>query len=149
MFDVKQKQKGREVDQPVYASSNKLNYDRRTRLVQYRENVDIRQGTDRITAGSADIFLNEQNELSRTVAENSVVVTQPGRKATGNWVQYTSADETAVLRGSPATVSDAVNGSSQAAELTFMMRDNRVTGEGKPKTGGTGRIRSVYNVKTN
>ncbi len=149
MFDVKQKQKGREVDQPVYASSKKLNYDRGTRLVQYRENVDIRQGTDRITSGSADIFLNEQNELSRTVAETSVVITQPGRKATGNWVQYTTADETAVLRGAPATVNDAVNGSSQAAELTFMMRDDRVIGEGKTKTGGTGRIRSVYNVKPN
>ncbi|MBX7055422.1 MAG: LPS export ABC transporter periplasmic protein LptC [Pyrinomonadaceae bacterium] len=149
MFDVKQKQKGREVDQPVYASSGKLSYDRGTRLVQYRENVDIRQGTDRITAASADIFLNDQNELSRTVAETSVVITQPGRKATGNWVQYTSADETAVLRGTPAMVNDAVNGSSQAAELTFMMRDNRVIGEGKTKPGGSGRIRSVYNVKTN
>ncbi|MBK7513531.1 MAG: LPS export ABC transporter periplasmic protein LptC [Chloracidobacterium sp.] len=149
MFDVKQKQKGRESSQPVYAASNKLNYDKQTRLVQYRENVDIRQGTDRITAASADIFLNEQNELSRTVAETGVVITQPGRKATGNWVQYSTADEIAVLRGAPATINDSANGSSQAAELTFMMRENRVISEGKSKPSGTGRIRSVYNVKPN
>ena len=34
--------------------------------------------------------MNENNELSKTIAEGSVVITQPGRRATGNWVQYTT-----------------------------------------------------------
>jgi lipopolysaccharide export system protein LptA len=100
-----------------------------------------------MTSASADIYLSEGNELSRTVAENNVVITQPGRKATGNWVQYSAGDEVAILRGSPAYISDSAQGSSQANELTFMMRENRVVSESKPKAGGSGgRIRSTYKI---
>lgn len=146
VYNAKQKSKGKEVTVPVSASARTMTYDRDSRLIQYRENVDIRQGTDRMTSGSADVFLDENNELSKTIAENSVVITQPGRRATGSWVQYTAMNEIAMLKGSPATVSDAVNGSSQAAELTFMMRENRVASEGKTKSAPTGRIRSTYNI---
>ena len=146
VYNAKQKQKGKESNVPVYAAAKSMAYDKNTRLIRYRENVDIRQGTDRLTAGSADIYLNENNELSKTIAETGVVITQPGRRATGNWVQYSSSDEVAVLRGDPASISDAVNGSSQAGELTFMMRENRVISEGKSKQGTPGRIRTVYKV---
>ena len=146
VYNAKQKQKGRESSVPVYAAAKSMVYDRNTRLIQYRENVDIRQGTDRLTSGSADVYLDEKNELSRTVAENGVVITQPGRRASGNWVQYSASDEVAVIRGDPASVSDAVSGSSQASELTFLMRENRVVTEGKTKQNTSGRIRTVYKV---
>lgn len=99
-----------------------------------------------MTAASADVYLDDRNELSKTVAETSVVITQPGRKATGNWAQYSAGDEVAILRGSPASVSDAANGTSQAAELTFMMRENRVVSEAKTHGSTGGRIRSTYKV---
>ena len=124
-----------------------MTYHRDKRLLQYRTAVDIRQGTDRITAGSADVFLDEKNELSKTVAETNVVITQPDRKASGDWAQYTTGDETAILRGNPATVSDPANGSSQSSQLTFYMRENRVVSEAKPKQSTPGRSRSVYKVK--
>ena len=146
IYNAKQKQKGKETSVPVYAAAKSMSYNRDTRVIQYRENVDIRQGTDRLTSGSADVYLNEKNELSKTVAENSVVITQPGRRATGNWVQYSSSDEVAVIRGDPASVSDAVSGASQGGELTFYMRENRVVTEGKSKQNTSGRIRTVYKV---
>lgn len=147
VYNAKQKMKGKEATVPVFATARSMNYLRDSRVLQYRDNVDIRQGTDRMTSASADIYLSDANELSRTVAENNVVITQPGRRATGNWVQYSAGDEVAILRGSPAHVSDSVNGSSQAAELTFMMRDNRVVSESKAKPGSTGgRIRSTYKI---
>lgn len=148
VYNAKQKQKGKEGNVPVYASAGSMTFDRNTRLIQYRNNVDIRQGTDRMTSGSADVYLDENNELSKTVAENSVVITQPGRRASGNWVQYSSSDEVAVLRGDPALINDSVNGASQAGELTFMMRENRVISEGKTKQNTSGRIRTVYKVDT-
>lgn len=147
LYDAKQTKNGKSSSVPVFASAARMDYDRNANLVRYRENVDIRQGTDRMIAEVADVYLNKENELSKTVAEKGVVITQPGRKATGDWVQYTADDELAILRGSPASVSDAVNGSTQAAVLNFHMRENRVVSEGKAKTGGTGRIRTVYNVK--
>ncbi len=147
LFDAKQKAGSKNADVPVYASSRTLAYDKNSRVLQYNENTDIRQGTDRLTAGKTDVYLTEKNEVSKTIAQTSVVLTQPGRKATGDWVQYTTADEVAILRGSPANVSDAENGSSQAAELTFFMRDRRVISEGRSKPNGAGRLRNVYKVK--
>ncbi|MFM9905278.1 MAG: LPS export ABC transporter periplasmic protein LptC [Pyrinomonadaceae bacterium] len=146
LYNTKQKSKGKESSVPVFASSKTMAYDRSTRVVQYRENVDIRQGTDRLTSGSADVYLSENNELSKTVAETGVVITQPGRRATGNWVEYAASDEVATLRGSPASVNDSANGSLQASELTFLMRENRIISEGKTKQNGSGRIRSVYKI---
>jgi|CXWL01.1.fsa_nt_gi lipopolysaccharide export system protein LptA len=149
LYNAKMKQRGKESIVTVTASAGSMAYDRDKRLLQYRTNVDIRQGTDRLTAGMADVYLSEVNEVSRTVAETNVVITQPGRKATGDWAQYTALDESAIIRGNPATVNDAENGSTQSGELTVNMRDNRVVSEGKVKQNTSGRIRSVYKTKPN
>jgi lipopolysaccharide export system protein LptA len=147
LYDSKFKQKGKESTVPAYAAASSMTYDRDKRLLQYRTAVDIRQGTDRITSGSADVYLNDKNEVTKAITEVNVVITQPGRRASGDWLQYTSADEVAILRGSPATVSDAENGTSQSGQLTFYMRDNRVISEGRTKQNALGRTRSVYKVK--
>lgn len=147
LYDSKQKVGTKESNVPVYAASRSLAYDRNSRVLQYNGDTDIRQGTDRVTAGKADVYLSEKNEVSKTIAETSVVMTQPGRRATGNWVQYTAGDDAAILRGTPAVVVDAENGTSQAGELTYFMRDHRVVSEGKTKPNGTGRIRNVYKIK--
>ena len=131
---------------PVFASSASMSYHRDTRLLQYRTGVDIRQGTDRITAESADVYLNENNEVARTIAETNVVVTQPGRRGSGDWLQYTAENETAILRGNPAKVDDEISGSSQSAQLTVHMRDKRVVSEARSKSTAV-RNRSVYKVQ--
>jgi LPS export ABC transporter protein LptC/lipopolysaccharide transport protein LptA len=149
LYDAKKKEKGRETIVPVYASSNKLFYNRENRQLRYEENVDIRQGTDRITAGKADIFMDDKNEMSKTIAETGVVITQPNRRALGDWAQYTAENEVAILRGNPARIDDAENGSSQGAQVTVYMRENRVVGESRTEQNNTGRTRSVYKVKKN
>ena len=132
---------------PTSASAGTMAYDRDRRFLQYKVEVDIRQGTDRITAGSADVYLNDKNEVSRTVVETDVAITQLKRRATGDWAQYTAENEVAILRGNPAIVTDPVNGSSKSGELTFSMGDNRLTSEGKTKQNTSGRTRSVYKIK--
>jgi LPS export ABC transporter protein LptC len=149
LYDAKKKEKGQETNVPVYASAQKLFYNRENRLLRYEENVDIRQSTDRITAGKADIFMNEQNEMSKTIAETNVVITQPTRRALGDWAQYTAENEVAILRGNPARIDDTENGSSQGAQVTVYMRENRVVGESRTEQNNTGRTRSVYKVKKN
>ena len=129
------------------ASAGSMAFDREKRLLQYRSAVDIRQGADRITAESADIYLNDKNEVSRTIVEKNVAITQPNRKASGEWAEYSAETEVAVLRGHPASVSDRENGSSQGEQLTFSMRENRVSVQGSLKPAATGRTRSVYKIK--
>lgn len=148
LYNAKINQKSKESSVPTYAAAKRLTYERDKRVLQYRDSVDIRQGTDRITSGSADVYLDERNDVSRTVAENNVVITQPSRRASGDWVQYTASDETAIIRGNPAKVSDPESGTSESPQLSFSMRDKRVTSGGatvKPGTGG--RTRTVYKIK--
>jgi len=147
LYNAKRKENDKEITQPVYAASDRITYTDQNRQLRYEGNVDIRQGTDRIVAGVTDVFLNENNEVTQTIAQNNVVVTQPNRRAAGEYAQYTTADEVVILRGNPATVEDAEQGSSQSAQLTVHLRDNRVISQGSTKQNGTGRIRSVYKIK--
>jgi lipopolysaccharide export system protein LptA len=147
LYDAKKKENGKEITVPVFASANKLFYEKDKNLLRYEGNVDIRQGTDRIVAGVASIILNSQNEVSQTVAENNVVITQPNRKATGDYAQYTAADEKVILRGNPAKIEDTENGSSQGAQMTVFLREKRIVSESKTEQNNTGRIRTVYKIK--
>lgn len=148
IYNAKRREKGKESTVPASASAGSLAYERDNRVLRYKSGVDIRQGTDRITAGAADIYLAENNDVSRTVAQQNVVISQPSRRASGDWAQYSAADEVAILKGNPATITDSENGSSQAGEVTFSLRDNRISAESKARpSGGTTRMRSVYKIK--
>ena len=147
LYDAKKKENGKETTVPVFASANKLFYEKDKNLLRYEGNVDIRQGTDRIVAGVASVILNSNNEVSQTVAENNVVITQPNRKAVGDYAQYTAADEKVVLRGNPAKIEDTENGSSQGAQMTVFLREKRIVSESKTEQNNTGRIRTVYKIK--
>jgi lipopolysaccharide export system protein LptA len=148
LYEAKQRRKSTSSNVPVYATSNSLAYSKDDRLLKYRKDVNIRQGTDRLSAQVADIYLDDNNEMSKTVVETGVIITQPGRKAVGDWAQYTSENEVAVIRGNPARVDDAENGSSQAGEITVYLRDDRVQSSGPNKQNTGARTRSVYKVKT-
>ena len=147
LYDAKKVENGKQSNVPVFAAADKMVYVHDKNLLRYEGHVDIRQGTDRIVAGVANVFLNDKNEMSETVAENNVVVTQPNRKAAGDYAQYTAADEKVILRGSPATIEDSENGSSQGAQMTVFLREKRVVGESKTEQNNTGRIRTVYKIK--
>ena len=149
LYNARRKENGKEINVPVFASARKLTYQRENRILRYETDVDIRQGTDRITAGSANVYMNERNDVAQTIAENSVVVTQPNRRAVGDFARYNAEDEIVTLRGNPAKIDDAENGSSQGGEVTVFLRENRVVGAGKTNQSTNGRIRSVYKIKNN
>jgi lipopolysaccharide transport protein LptA len=147
LYNAERRENGKVTTVPVYASSQKMSYNRDSRLLHYETNVDIRQGSDRITGGAANVHLTDRNEVARTEVENNVVVTQPNRKASGDFAQYVTADETVVLRGNPARVDDSESGSSSGAQLTVYLKQNRVVGEGRIGQNPGGRTRSVYKVR--
>ena len=147
LANAKRKENGKESTVPVYAAAKKMSYGRNEHLLRYETDVDVRQGSDRIVSGIASVYLNDKNEVSQTIAENNVIITQPGRRATGDYAQYNVAEDSVLLRGNPATVDDKENGSSQGGQITVNMRDNRVQSEGRTKESTAGRIRSVYKVK--
>jgi lipopolysaccharide transport protein LptA len=124
-------------------------YSEANRTLHYEGNVDIRQGTDRLMGSVADVYLRrESNEVEKTVAQRNVVLTQPGRKGTADTVEYTTADEVAVLKGNPARVEDMEQGSTEGGRLTVNMRDGKVTAD-NAKGPQSGRVRSTHKVKRN
>ncbi|MDQ3714099.1 MAG: LPS export ABC transporter periplasmic protein LptC [Acidobacteriota bacterium] len=147
LYDAKRKENGRESNVPVYAQSQKIYYFKDKNLLRYETDVDIRQGTDRIVAGVANVYLTDKNEVAQTVAERDVVVTSPNRKAVGDYAQYIAADESIVLRGNPAKIEDGESGSTQGAQVTVFLKTNRVVNESKTNQTNTGRIRTVYKIK--
>lgn len=134
---------------PVFGSSQKMTYDGVARQIVYQTGVEIRQESDRISGDKITASLNEQGEITQAIAETGVTVTQPGRKASGEYAQYNVLDEVVLLKGNPARVEDSVNGASEGAEMTVFLRDRRVIGDGRTKTNNSGRIRTVYKVNKN
>jgi len=52
-----------------------------------------------MTSGVADVYLQkESSEVEKTIAQRNVVMTQPNRKGTGDWGQYTSAERSRGLK---------------------------------------------------
>ena len=148
LYNAKRRTAGASEVVPVFASAESMNYSDADRILHYESDVDIRQGTDRITSGVADVYLSKENsEMEKTIAERNVVLTQPNRKGTGDWIQYTTADEVAVLKGNPARVEDVTQGSTEGGRLTVYVRQSRVVADDARGAQTPGRVRSVHKVR--
>lgn len=147
LYETNRTVAGRKSKSPVYASADRMQYLRENNLIRYEDNVDIRQGTDRIVAGIANVYLDNNNELRQTIAEKDVIITQPNRRATGSYAEYNASDESVILRGNPAQVNDSESGSSTGREVIVYLKENRVVGNGKTSGNSTGRVRTVYKLK--
>lgn len=133
---------------PVFASADSMFYTDPDRTIHYEGNVDIKQGTDRMTGGVADVYLSkDSNEMEKTIAQRNVVLTQPNRRGTGDWVEYTAANEIAVLKGTPARVDDIEQGKTEGARLTVSIRENKVTADDARGPLSPGRVRSTHKIR--
>jgi LPS export ABC transporter protein LptC len=135
---------------PVVATAEYLRYSDPDRLLHYETNVDIKQGTDRMTSAVADVYLQKDvNEVDHTIAQRDVTIVQPGRRGTGDWCQYTNADEVAVLKGNPAHVEDVEQGTTVGNRLTLYRRENRVVVDDSRGQQSPSRVRSTHKVNKN
>lgn len=147
LYNARRRENGVDKTVPAFAAADKISYSDEQKLLRYESNVDLRQATERITGGIAEIYLNGTNEVSKTIVQNSVAITQPGRKAVGDWAQYTATDEVFILKGNPAFVEDAEQGKSSGKQVTVYLRENRVVGQGGETAAAPGRIRSTHKIK--
>jgi LPS export ABC transporter protein LptC len=150
LYQAKQKTGSTTAVVPVFATAEFMRYLDPDRLLHYETNVDIKQGTDRMTSGVADVYLQKDtNEVERTIAQNNVVIIQPGKRGTGDWCQYTNIDEVAILKGNPAHVEDAEQGTTDGNRLTMYRRENRVVVDDPRGSQSPGRVHSTHKVNKN
>ena len=133
---------------PVFAAADSMFYSDPDRTIHYEGNVDIKQGTDRLTGGVADVYLaKDTNEMEKTIAQRNVVLTQPNRKGTGDWVEYTAASDLAILKGNPARVDDVEQGNTEGNRLTLSVREGKVTADDARGPLSPGRVRSTHKIR--
>ena len=74
-----------------------------------------------------DIFLDKtSNEVDRIVAETGVSMTQPGRRGSGDKIEYTASADTLVLTGNLAKIEDDQRGQTTGRQLTLHMSDDSI-----------------------
>ena len=135
---------------PVRVSGSEMTYADAERTVTVAGPVQVVDANGTMSAKEGTVCLLPAGQgagslmggkVERVLVTGSVVVTQPGRKATGERLVYTAADETFVLTGSPK-LTDAVNGTVAGSSIRFKRGDESVvvSGEG-------GRVRTETRVK--
>jgi lipopolysaccharide export system protein LptA len=136
---------------PISITAAKLTYADSERKAHYEGGVRAKGADFTATAKTADAYLlprsqtsNKQGfagpgRLDRMVAQGDVVVQQPSRRADGQNLVYTAADDKFVLTGDPdgrrpPSIFDAEQGKITGVSLTFFRGDDRVLVEGKVST---------------
>ena len=125
----------------------KLTYSDSERKVHYEGGVAAKGDGFTATAQVADAYLLPHSQtssnqsvagvssglgqLDHLIAEGDVVVQQPKRRANGDKLVYTAADDRFVITGGPPSIFDAEQGKITGVSLTFFRRDDRVLVEGK------------------
>jgi lipopolysaccharide export system protein LptA len=151
---------------PVRITSNHLAYLDSERKVHFEDGVIVRSADLTMTSNVMDVFLSPPDasparktpatpqalgsdasegpaRLDRIIAYGSVVVTQPNRRAAGEKVVYTAADDKFVLTGGPPSIFDAERGKITGVSLTLYRRDDRVVVEGDSTSPAVTRTRVV------
>ncbi len=127
---------------PVNITARKLTYVDAERRARYEGGVTARTADGVLTADHVDVYLKQSSvaatpgvqagpsQLDRIIAQGSVVLAQPGRRATGDKLTYFQDDGRFVLSGNNPLIADAEHGTVRGESLTFFSKDDRVLVEG-------------------
>ena len=128
---------------PISITATRLTYADSERRVHYEGGVAAKGAEFTASANIADAYLLAHSQtssnqsfagpgqLDHMVAQGDVVVQQPSRRANGQNLVYTAADDKFVLTGGPPSIFDAEQGKITGVSLTFFRRDDRVLVEGE------------------
>ena len=128
---------------PVTIISAHLSYTDAERKILLTGGVTTKGSDATMTSRQMSIYLvsnqskggklgsSSQGQMDKIVAENDVVVVEPTRRATGERLVYTAAEDRYILTGGPPSIFDAEHGKITGDSLTFYRHDDRVLVEGK------------------
>jgi lipopolysaccharide export system protein LptA len=131
---------------PIAITSARLTYADTERHAHYEGGVVAKGASFTVSSSAMDVYLLPRSQtpssqllagpgqLDRMVAQGNVVIQQPGRRAEGQTLVYTAADDKFVLTGGPPSIFDAERGKITGVSLTFFRGDDRVLVEGEAST---------------
>ncbi len=128
---------------PIAITAAKLTYTDSERKAHYEGGVAAKGSDFNASGKTLDAYLkarggdrnnqpgNGPGQLDHMVAQGDVLVQQPNRRAEGQKLVYTAADDKFVLTGGSPSIFDAEQGKITGVSLTFFRRDDRVLVEGE------------------
>ena len=131
---------------PITITAKRLSYVDSDRKVHYEGGVVARGADFTASSRTADAYLLARSQttgsqalsapgrLDLLVAQGDVTIQQTNRRAQGQTLTYTAADDKFVLTGGPPSIFDAEQGKITGVSLTFFRRDDRVLVEGEGST---------------
>jgi len=135
---------------PVNITSKNLIYVDSERKAHFEGTVVAKSADATMTGNQVDVYLQARGEgasppksappvrgasqIEKIIADSQVVIVQPTRRAQGDHLVYTAADDKFVLTGGPPSIFDAERGKVTGDSLTFFRRDDRVLVEGEAKS---------------
>jgi lipopolysaccharide transport protein LptA len=121
---------------PTEVRADAMKYDETTRQVEYDGSVELRRGALLVNAKELDAWLSPPGEASRrlekAIARGAVEVIEasekgvPPRKGFGDQAHFLPAEDRVILQGEPARVVNARQDTTQGAELTYYLNDDRL-----------------------
>lgn len=129
----------------VRINSHDLVYSDAERKGVFRGSVVAQSGEMTIRSAQAEVFLsdlstksnnnkNVRSQVDRLIATGNIILTQPGRKATGDKLVYTASDGKMILTGTDSVLPhlyDETHGNVTGDALIFNSRDDSVDVEGQ------------------
>ncbi len=159
----------KETAAPVRVLSREMTYDDTKRQAHFAGDVRVLDKDGTMHAEDATVYLLPASSakssaqttpgespmslggrVDHIVGTGTVVLEQPGRKATGERLVYTAADQTFVLTGTasdPPKMVDRLQGSVTGASLRFTSGENSVVISGKADGVESRRVHSEAKVK--
>lgn len=128
-------------DQPIELEADSAEYDQRTGISVYRGNVVVNQGTMRMTADVARLFVSTEGTFERMEAEGAPAtfryqpsLDRPEINGVGRRVDYVAADGKVVVSGQARFVQGGDEFTGERVE--YDIADDTVRAD-----GGEGRVR--------
>jgi len=124
----------------VVVRADSLSYFDADQKASYRGHVELRTEQTTLKADKMDVYFaeaqgtrgpeNQGSEVDHVLADDHVVVMEPGRRATGDHCEYLAAPGKVTLTGGPPTVYDEQKGLTTGQRLTFFVHDDSVYVDG-------------------
>ena len=124
--------------------SNTLLYRHKDRQAHYSGAVRLENEAGKVSAGELDLFFSPStatrpldfsggaDQIERAVAQTNVRILQGHSVASGDRAEYDPARGELRLTGNLATVTDPERGTTQGAQLTYLLGDDSIRVEGRP-----------------
>jgi len=141
---------------PITITARQLTYADAERKIHYEDGVQAKGEDFTASSKTLDAYLRPRGQttsgqavsgpgqLDHMVAEGDVLIQEPDRRAEGQKLVYTAAEDKFVLTGGPPSIFDAEQGKITGVSLTFFRGDDRVLVEGEASTPVVTRTRVAH-----